>query len=63
MRNVKGIPVPPFLSTCCMSTLCLRKVSNTWSAPLPAAHMNAVLPSTSASSVTLARDRNTSTVS
>lgn len=52
-------PVPPFLSICLRSGLCLTQVAIASSAPLLAAHIRAVLPSKSGSSVILARVRNT----
>ena len=55
-------PVPPFLPVWWISTPHLTNVRMTSSAPLLAAHMNAVRPSMSGSSLTSGRDTNTSTV-
>lgn len=60
---IQSIPVPSWLSTCWISTLCLRYTFITLSAPFPAAHIKAERPSMSGSSTTFLQDKKTSTVS
>lgn len=61
--HIQSIPVPSWLSTCWISTLCLRYTFITLSAPFPAAHIKAERPSMSGSSTTFLQDKKTSTVS
>lgn len=62
-EHIPSIPVPSWLSTCWISTLCLRYTFITLSAPFPAAHIKAERPSMSGSSTTFLQDKKTSTVS